>query len=179
MAKQRGGNRGILITVVTLLVITGIIIGILYGVGVLGKKPTVPPVTPTGHSSNFVPPTGHGSSGSLTDVPVIKNVNASGSHSNQLQLEVEYVSSSSDITNLSPYIQFGINVVPPPNSYWMTSYEASSSSISKIGEGLYSSTFNIAIDPKIPPSTYSGSVSIILCQTCKYSKEFSFQFRID
>jgi hypothetical protein len=38
MAKQKGGNRGILITVVVLVVITGIVVGVLFATGVLGKK---------------------------------------------------------------------------------------------------------------------------------------------
>lgn len=38
MAKQRGGNRTVIISIVVILAIVGIVIGVLFATGVLGKK---------------------------------------------------------------------------------------------------------------------------------------------
>jgi hypothetical protein len=47
MARQKGGNRTILITLVILVVITGIVVGVLFATGVLGKKSNKPSSSPT------------------------------------------------------------------------------------------------------------------------------------
>jgi hypothetical protein len=58
MARQRGGNRGILISILVVIVITGIVIGALFATGVLGKK------TASGGST---PPSGSGTEANIRD----------------------------------------------------------------------------------------------------------------
>ena len=47
MAKQRGGNRTVFISIFVILAIAGIIVGVLFATGVLGKKSNKPSSPPT------------------------------------------------------------------------------------------------------------------------------------
>ncbi len=58
MARQRGGYRGIIGGVVSLIVIAAIVIGVLFATGVLGKKPSAQPSSqsPSGQNTNIANP---------------------------------------------------------------------------------------------------------------------------
>jgi hypothetical protein len=64
MAKQKGGNRTVFISILVGFLVTGIVIGVLFATGVLGKKSNTP--SPS-QSTPFVP-------GLTCDPPTVNSV---------------------------------------------------------------------------------------------------------
>jgi len=60
MAKQRGGNRPVFISIIVFVLVAGIVVGVLFATGVLGKKSS------GGSSRPIIPAT----PGSNNDIPV-------------------------------------------------------------------------------------------------------------
>jgi hypothetical protein len=166
MAKQKGGNRGLLISFAVVVIVTGIVIGVLFATGVLGKKtgggsPTRIPVTPGSKSSI---PGYINKEFEILDIVQSPSPNVSNI---RLQVDFKYVSNDT-LNNATANIT---TAFPGSGSKTLTGNTALIT-----GEGeIYTAQFDIDAS-SLPGGSYYGANMTITSDSGLTSIPFSFNF---